>query len=69
MGEDFINDPMFNDEILEKYIHIISAFDTLNLQMKMGPILSAYASQCYLFQPEKNATDVFIVYQSFGKAY
>ncbi len=59
MGEDFINDPMFNDEILDKYIHIISAFDTLNLQMKMGPILSAYASQCYLFQPEK-ATDVLL---------
>lgn len=59
MGEDFINDPMFNDEILEKYIHIISAFDTLNLQMKMGPILSAYASQCYLFQPEK-ATEVLL---------
>ncbi len=59
MGGDFINDPMFNDEILEKYIHIIPAFDTLNLQMKMGPILSAYASQCYLFQPEK-ATEVLL---------
>lgn len=59
MGEDFINDPKFNDEILEKYIHIIPAFDTLNLQMKMGPILSAYASQCYLFQPEK-ATEVLL---------
>ncbi len=61
MSEDEVNDPLFNPNIIVKYVRRVPVDSSVVFEMDIGSVLNSYNFQCYLLRPDElHSVSLFI---------